>query len=183
MTSITTAAAATQAGVTIATIRTWCRRGAISAIKRAGRWVIDQISLTHRIAIGTMRARKTKVMTTTGTIVQLHNGSYGICGDENDLAAAYETGTPIAPTNGPYAQDRVYLGSTRETYSDYGRSLETLGLAYQKENGQAVYYIDMARLKDAPAFSAELQKTWEDAMAQEAAMARRDNEYLNPRYM
>lgn len=54
----TTAAAAAQAGVTVATIRTWCRRGVIAATKTAGRWIIDTASLTHRIAIGAMRARK-----------------------------------------------------------------------------------------------------------------------------
>lgn len=46
-----TTTAATEAQVTIATIRTWCRRGVIAATKVAGRWVIDSISLAHRIAI------------------------------------------------------------------------------------------------------------------------------------
>lgn len=60
MTTITTTAAATQAGVTIATIRTWCRRGAVAAVKTAGRWVIDTASLAHRLTIGAMKrpARK-----------------------------------------------------------------------------------------------------------------------------
>lgn len=53
-----TTAAAAQAGVTVATIRTWCRAGVIAAAKRAGRWVIDTASLAHRIAIGARRARK-----------------------------------------------------------------------------------------------------------------------------
>lgn len=51
----TTATAATQAGVTIDTIRTWCRYGAVAAIKQAGRWVINAASLTRRITIGTRR--------------------------------------------------------------------------------------------------------------------------------
>lgn len=50
-----TALAATQAGVTIDTIRTWCRIGAIAAVKQAGRWIIDAASLTRRIAIGKMK--------------------------------------------------------------------------------------------------------------------------------
>lgn len=55
-----TTTAAAQAGVTTATIRTWCRRGIISAAKTAGRWLIDAASLAHRIAIGNRRrARKT----------------------------------------------------------------------------------------------------------------------------
>lgn len=41
-------AAAAEAGVTVATIRTWCRRNVISAAKAAGRWVIDTASLARR---------------------------------------------------------------------------------------------------------------------------------------
>lgn len=48
----TTTAAATQANVTVATIRTWCRNGVITATKTAGRWVIDSVSLAARVAIG-----------------------------------------------------------------------------------------------------------------------------------
>lgn len=47
-----TATAAQQAGVTVATIRIWCRRGVVDARKVAGRWVIDATSLARRIAIG-----------------------------------------------------------------------------------------------------------------------------------
>ncbi|MEU5772669.1 hypothetical protein ABZ819_05105 [Streptomyces venezuelae] len=53
-----TTAAALQANVTVPTIRTWCRIGAVAAIKTAGRWIIDTASLTARIAIGAMRTRK-----------------------------------------------------------------------------------------------------------------------------
>lgn len=62
-TTITTAAAALQAGVTVATIRNWCRNGVVAATKRAGRWVIDTTSLTHRIAIAAMRTRKAPAVT------------------------------------------------------------------------------------------------------------------------
>lgn len=58
-----TTAAATEAGVTVDTIRYWCRYGAVAAVKRAGRWVIDAASLAHRIAIGAMRTRKEAPMT------------------------------------------------------------------------------------------------------------------------
>lgn len=53
-------AAALQADVTVTTIRTWCRRGAVTATKQAGRWIIDSVSLATRIAIGAMKrsARK-----------------------------------------------------------------------------------------------------------------------------
>lgn len=50
-----TTTAATQANVTVATIRTWCRRGVIAATKQAGRWTIDPASLAHRIEIGARR--------------------------------------------------------------------------------------------------------------------------------
>lgn len=53
-----TTAAATQAGVTIPTIRTWCRTGVVAAVKQAGKWVINAASLAARITIGQMRTRK-----------------------------------------------------------------------------------------------------------------------------
>lgn len=58
-----TAAAALQANVTIATIRSWARRGVIAATKTAGRWIIDAASLTHRITIGNRRTRKQATVT------------------------------------------------------------------------------------------------------------------------
>ncbi|MET9728452.1 hypothetical protein [Streptomyces zaomyceticus] len=58
-----TVAAAAQAHVTTATIRTWCRRGVVAAIKQAGRWIIDTASLAARIAIGAMRAKTRKAAT------------------------------------------------------------------------------------------------------------------------
>ncbi|MGY3341099.1 hypothetical protein ACVW0K_007292 [Streptomyces filamentosus] len=50
-----TTAAATEAHVTVATIRTWCRRGVIAAAKKAGCWIIDTASLARRIATGARR--------------------------------------------------------------------------------------------------------------------------------
>lgn len=55
MTTLDTAAAAEQARVSVATIRTWCRRGVITATKEAGRWIIDADSLAARIANGKMQ--------------------------------------------------------------------------------------------------------------------------------
>ncbi|MDX3230614.1 hypothetical protein [Streptomyces sp. ME19-01-6] len=63
MTTIATTEAAAEAGVTADTIRTWCRRNVIAAVKQAGRWIIDTASLAHRIAIGAMRTRKEAQMT------------------------------------------------------------------------------------------------------------------------
>ncbi|MEU3283287.1 hypothetical protein [Streptomyces antibioticus] len=50
-----TTTAAAQARVTVATIRTWCRKGVVTATKRAGRWDIDTASLARRIEIGARR--------------------------------------------------------------------------------------------------------------------------------
>jgi hypothetical protein len=60
-----TTLAAAQAGVSIDTVRTWCRIGAVAAIKQAGRWIVDTVSLAARIAIGKMKrpARKPVVFT------------------------------------------------------------------------------------------------------------------------
>lgn len=51
MTAMNTTQAAKRADVTVATIRTWARYGAIAATKTSGRWNIDETSLTHRIAL------------------------------------------------------------------------------------------------------------------------------------
>lgn len=53
-----TATAAQQAGVTVATVRHWCRIGAVAAVKRSGRWVIDAASLTYRISLGVRRTTR-----------------------------------------------------------------------------------------------------------------------------
>jgi hypothetical protein len=50
-----TTEAAAKANVTVATIRTWCRIGAVTATKAAGRWIIDAASLAARITIGAMK--------------------------------------------------------------------------------------------------------------------------------
>jgi hypothetical protein len=50
-TTQTTAEAAHTAGVTPRTIRTWCQRGAVTAVKVNGRWVVDVDSLRHRISL------------------------------------------------------------------------------------------------------------------------------------
>ncbi|MFD3336129.1 hypothetical protein ACFWV1_26300 [Streptomyces sp. NPDC058700] len=65
-----TTAAATEARVTVATIRTWCRIGAVAATKTAGRWIIDTASLARRLAIGAMKrpARKPAPLTAEAVI-------------------------------------------------------------------------------------------------------------------
>ena len=57
-----TTAAALEAHVTAATIRTWCRNGVIAAVKQAGRWIIDTASLAHRIAIAALKTRRERTV-------------------------------------------------------------------------------------------------------------------------
>ena len=56
-----TTTAAQQAGVTTDTIRHWARIGAVAAVKRAGRWVIDAASLTYRITLSKKEPKKVAI--------------------------------------------------------------------------------------------------------------------------
>ncbi|MFJ3839498.1 hypothetical protein ACIPY6_28880 [Streptomyces sp. NPDC090054] len=64
-----TITAATEAHVTVATIRTWARRGVIAATKAAGRWVINAASLARRIAIGAMKRPARPLTVTIDTLL------------------------------------------------------------------------------------------------------------------
>ncbi|MFB7672964.1 hypothetical protein ACFC26_16300 [Kitasatospora purpeofusca] len=71
MTAITATNAATQAGVTVDTIRTWCRSGVVAAVKQAGRWIIDAASLAYRIKLPTLLRRRRPATFTTETMVAI----------------------------------------------------------------------------------------------------------------
>lgn len=75
-----TSSAAIQAHVTADTIRAWCRRGVIAAVKTAGRWAIDATSLAHRIAIDAMKRRTRKetapVIDLTASYTFTHAGAH-----------------------------------------------------------------------------------------------------------
>ena len=66
-----TTAAALEAHVTVATIRAWCRIGAVTAVKKAGRWIVDTASLAARIAIGKMKRAARPVVYTTETMTAI----------------------------------------------------------------------------------------------------------------
>lgn len=142
-----TATAAQQAGVTVATVRTWCRRNVIAAVKTAGRWVIDAASLARRIEIG----RK-------GMDAPIHLSSKRVpgmivaVGSASTLAAAYSDGAPVTLA-GRFAGERVYLGHTRQTWDD-GVTVETLGQAGETWTHEgmeiAAYHLDLTRLQEAP---------------------------------
>lgn len=112
-----TAAAALQAHVTVATIRTWCRRGIVAATKRAGRWVIDTASLAHRIVIGTLK-RKTPV-----TTYRIEQGTVTRYGHEYTAWTIVRTdGTPAG--YGPGADSRIVdatflTAATAEFYREF----------------------------------------------------------------
>jgi hypothetical protein len=66
-----TTIAAAQAGVSVDTVRTWCRIGAVAAVKQAGRWIIDAASLAARIAIGKMKRPAKPAALTVDTMVAI----------------------------------------------------------------------------------------------------------------
>ena len=76
-----TTTAAAQAKVTVATVRGWCRIGAVAATKVAGRWVIEATSLAHRISLGVRRAAR-KVVYSVETMTAI-GGSRWQRGDKD----------------------------------------------------------------------------------------------------
>ncbi|MFD5384272.1 hypothetical protein ACFWMG_04745 [Streptomyces sp. NPDC127074] len=78
------ATAARKAGISLDTIRNWCRRGVITATKTAGRWDIDQNSLrAHRRRLIAIRnARRARTAATIQARIT------------TQLALPYLTGTP-----------------------------------------------------------------------------------------
>lgn len=123
----TTAAAAT-AGVTAATIRTWCRRNVIAAVKTAGRWVIDATSLAARIAIG---QRKARMMQTTYRIEQGTTVKYGT--QRTTWTIVRTDGTPAGygPGHDHRIHDAVFY--SRETAEFYAKFYENTPTGYRIE--------------------------------------------------
>ncbi|MFI5992450.1 hypothetical protein ACIBAC_11435 [Streptomyces sp. NPDC051362] len=70
-----TTLAAVEARVSVDTVRAWCRRGSVAAIKQAGRWVIDAASLSARIAIGAMKRTAKKAVAYTVETMTAIGGS------------------------------------------------------------------------------------------------------------
>ncbi|MCM8552272.1 helix-turn-helix domain-containing protein [Streptomyces sp. STCH 565 A] len=169
-----TTTAATQANVTVATIRTWCRNGVVTAIKQADRWVIDSVSLARRIEIGARRmtALPPMVITSKTSIP----GVLGVVGPATQLAAAFKAGTPITLGGTKVAGEQVYLGYARTVYDD-GMSVQVQGL--DSERGEhadfpgiacAVYLVDMTRLDGAPTIKATVAKARARSLARAAAV-------------
>lgn len=89
-----TTAAAAQAGVTVATIRTWCRLGAVTATKQAGRWTLSPSCLARRIAIG---ARKRPNRQETPVIDLDATYTYTRVGDTAPITITPEIRHKVAP--------------------------------------------------------------------------------------
>ncbi|MEU6710030.1 hypothetical protein ABZ897_01010 [Nonomuraea sp. NPDC046802] len=165
-----TAAAAAQANVTVATIRAWCRRGVVAAVKLAGRWIVEARSLAHRITLG--KATMNPPLTLTAK-VSTPGASIAVLGDADQLKAAYETGTPLT-LDGKHAGEVVYLGHVRPAYDD-GIGRERVGLdrtlgESPKFPGHtiAAYLVDVTRLDGAPRL-AELHHKAQAAASTRAA--------------
>lgn len=69
--TITAAQAAQQVGVTVDTIRHWCRYGAVTATKIAHRWAIDTASLAYRISLGIRRPKKKEIVYSVDTMTAI----------------------------------------------------------------------------------------------------------------
>ncbi|MGA5820789.1 hypothetical protein ACPC54_23350 [Kitasatospora sp. NPDC094028] len=133
MTTVTTTNAATQAGVTVATIRTWCRTGAIAATKRAGRWAIDAASLAYRIKLPTLLRKTRQVALTVENLLAIGGNRWQKNGMDrvylNDWASFaglstshYNTGNiASASWQGEHisnSQARLILGSLTKVWFD-----------------------------------------------------------------
>ncbi|GAB3115609.1 hypothetical protein GCM10027160_23190 [Streptomyces calidiresistens] len=128
-TTLTAAHAATEAGVTVATIRTWCRRGVITATKVSGRWVIDPSSLNRRIRIG----QESRTMTPT-TTYRIEQGTAIRYGTEREVWSVVRTdGTPAG--FGPGQDPRIHNATftTPEIAEIYRRFYEETPAGYRLE--------------------------------------------------
>ncbi|MEU6054299.1 hypothetical protein ABZ829_28240 [Streptomyces xanthochromogenes] len=88
-----TTAAALKAHVSVDTIRAWCRIGAVSAVKAAGRWLIDTTSLARRIAIGAMRARKQRPVNQPAEPVEVRIDEWTTIRASQETSPAFGTTT------------------------------------------------------------------------------------------
>jgi hypothetical protein len=66
-----TSTAAKLAKVSIDTIRTWCRRGVITAAKAGRRWTIDATSLARRIDLGKLYRKARSIVINTETLTAI----------------------------------------------------------------------------------------------------------------
>ncbi|WNI19982.1 hypothetical protein [Actinacidiphila sp. ITFR-21] len=117
-----TTAAALQAGVTTATIRTWCRTGVIAAQKAGRRWTVDAASLAHRIAIAAMRRTRKATPMTEPAAALPWDRDHPEAADLNRLVASGITVQQILDALGSDAQGmgryRPFTGRSRRWLDD-----------------------------------------------------------------
>lgn len=132
-----TTTAATTANVTVATIRTWCRLGAVAAVKQAGRWVIDTASLTARIAIGAMKTaarRPRPAVFSTETMTAIGGNRWTKAG-----------------------HDRVYLNDWQRFAGLEIDTYKTGNISYAEYQGEKISH------RQAGLLGASIDKVWYDA--------------------
>lgn len=117
-----TTAAALQAHVTTATIRTWARRGVIAATKTAGRWIINAASLAHRIAIAALKTRKATGMNLDATYTYTRVGDT----EPRTIAARIKTRTRHGITITSIDRIAPLLADRIDAITDEGARLHTL---------------------------------------------------------
>lgn len=119
-----TATAAQTAGVTTATIRTWCRRNVIAAAKVAGRWIIDATSLAYRVTLS--RKEETRVDITTETMVAIGGSRWTKAG-----------------------KDRVYINEWTSYIGLDVHRYNTGNISYAELDGREISNSEAARLLNA----------------------------------
>lgn len=166
-----TKTAAAKASVTTATIRTWCRRNVIAAVKIGRRWGIDETSLNRRIALSAKPAPITLTKHAGGRHLGVH-------GPASLLAAAFNKQQRVTITAGPFAGESVHLGYTPY----YGG--DTTGLDCTDADGTAIYHINTDTLHEgAPTLCDAYWQDSSDVIADYRQTNADEDKYLNPRYM
>ncbi|MEU0979071.1 hypothetical protein ABZ488_07610 [Streptomyces griseus] len=117
--------AATKSKVTVATIRTWCRTGVISAVKSSGRWDIDHKSLrAHRRRLLAIRnAREARAATRVHTSIAAR------------LTLPALTGTPKQIARANNIRDRAITAALTLVTHDFESELPGGPLTYQLATG------------------------------------------------
>lgn len=121
-----TSTAAIQANVTVTTIRAWCRRGVVTAIKQAGRWLIDTSSLAARIAIGAMRARKKDSVPNTVDLTATYTWTPAGASEAVTITPAVSTRAKPAGTFTTVRNLAPLLANEINAIQDEGARLHTL---------------------------------------------------------
>jgi hypothetical protein len=151
----TTAEAATKAGVTVATIRTWCRNGVITATKQAGRWIIDTASLAYRIALPALLRPVRKAFTLTAeTMIALGGRRW--------------------QKNG---KDRIYLNDWAQFAGIDVDYYGTGNVAYAAVGGRAIANSRIGKLLGA------ICKVWFDAADSKLHITHWDADAIDVRYL